>query len=117
MERGDVHAVRLAQQEERQEGHERLVEMQDVEALAVEHLGHQLPVAVRHGEGADGAAAQARRQVAGRRHGHVIIDRAGACERAARDGDGAGAIDAAGQQHHAVADDSDVAVAVGGSKS
>ena len=34
VERGDVHAVRLAQQEERQERHERLVEVEEVELLA-----------------------------------------------------------------------------------
>ena len=37
VERRDVDARRLAQQEERQERHERLVEVQDVEPLAVEH--------------------------------------------------------------------------------
>ena len=45
--------VRVAQDLERQERHERLVEMEDVEALALEHLADELAVAVRHRERAD----------------------------------------------------------------
>jgi len=37
VERGDVHAPRFLEQHERQERHERLVEVEEVEALLVEH--------------------------------------------------------------------------------
>src|SRR5574337_866651 len=44
MERGDVHAARLAEEDRREERHERLVEVEQVEALLLEHppaLGHE----------------------------------------------------------------------------
>ena len=54
VERGDVDAARLAQQEERQQRDERLVEVEDVEALAVEQLAHLADVARRERQRADG---------------------------------------------------------------
>jgi len=53
VEGGDVDALRFAQEEERQERHERLVEMQDVELLAVEHRPDLRQVAGREGERPD----------------------------------------------------------------
>ena len=41
VERGHVDARRVAQELERQERHERLVEVEDVEALALEHLARR----------------------------------------------------------------------------
>ncbi len=67
MERGHVDRVRLAQQEERQEGHERLVEVEDVEALAIEHGPDLGQVARREGEGPD-------RGVDGHREAHPEPD-------------------------------------------
>ena len=47
VERGHVHAPRLAQDHERQERHERLVEVEDVEPLALQHGAHLGDVARR----------------------------------------------------------------------
>ncbi|MEJ7696763.1 MAG: hypothetical protein WKF78_09170 [Candidatus Limnocylindrales bacterium] len=44
----------LAEQEERQEGHERLVEMEQVESFVVEHPADLAEVARREGERPDG---------------------------------------------------------------
>ncbi len=52
MERRDVDAVRFAQQEQRQERDERLVEVEDVEAFAVEQLADLAEVAGRERQGA-----------------------------------------------------------------
>jgi hypothetical protein len=54
VERRDVHAVRLAEQEQRQERHERLVEVQHVELLALEHRADLAQVARREREGTHG---------------------------------------------------------------
>jgi hypothetical protein len=54
----DVDRLRLAQQDEREEGHERLVEVEDVEALALEHLAHQVAVARREGQRPDRAVGR-----------------------------------------------------------
>ena len=54
MERGDVDAGRFTQQEQRQERHERLVEMEHVEPLALEHRADLTEVAGRERERADG---------------------------------------------------------------
>ena len=51
----DVHRAGVAQDDEREEGHERLVEVDDVEAFAIEHLLDQLPIAVGDGQRADRA--------------------------------------------------------------
>ena len=53
VERRDVDARRLAQQEEREERHERLVEMQDVEPFALEHVVDLGQVARREGQRPD----------------------------------------------------------------
>jgi hypothetical protein len=53
VEGGHVHGVRFAQQEERQEGHEGLVEVEHVELLAVQHPADLGEVARREGEGPD----------------------------------------------------------------
>ncbi len=55
MEGGDVHAPRLAQEDEREEGHERLVEVEQVEALPIEHLADLADVAGRDGDRSDRA--------------------------------------------------------------
>ena len=47
VERGDVDALRLAQDHQRQERHERLVEVEDVEPLPLEHLADLRDVAGR----------------------------------------------------------------------
>ncbi len=49
----DVDRLRLAQQEERQERHERLVEVEDIEPLALEHRADLAEVARREGQGPD----------------------------------------------------------------
>ncbi len=54
VERGDVDALRLSQQEQRQERDERLVEVEDVELLAVEHRPDLRQVARREGQRPDG---------------------------------------------------------------
>jgi len=53
VECGHVDRVRFAQQEERQEGHERLVEMEHVELLTVQHRPDLGQVARREGERPD----------------------------------------------------------------
>ncbi len=65
VERGDVHAPGLAQREEREEGHEGLVEVQEVELLTVQHGLDLAPVAGRHGQ-------RPHRPV--RRHGETLPD-------------------------------------------
>jgi hypothetical protein len=54
VERRDVHARRLAQEEQRQERDEWLVEMQHIELLALEHRTDLAEVARRERERADG---------------------------------------------------------------
>jgi hypothetical protein len=51
VERADVHALRLAQDHERQERDERLVEVQDVEPLAFQQVPHLRDVAGRERDG------------------------------------------------------------------
>ena len=53
VERGDVHAARLPEEEQRQERHERLVEVQDVEPLALQQVADLAQVARRERERAD----------------------------------------------------------------
>ncbi len=67
MERGDVDARRLAQEEQRQERDERLVEVEDVELLALEHRADLAEVARRERERAD-------RGVDGHREAHPEPD-------------------------------------------
>ncbi len=55
VERGDVHGLGVAQDHQRQEGHEGLMEVDHVEAFAIEHLGDQPGIAMRDGERADRA--------------------------------------------------------------
>jgi hypothetical protein len=50
VERGDVDAARFAQQEERQERHERLVEVEQVEALAGQQVAHLAEISRREGQ-------------------------------------------------------------------
>ena len=47
VERGDVHAARLVEQDQRQEGHERFVEVEHVELLPFEHPADLADVAGR----------------------------------------------------------------------
>jgi hypothetical protein len=60
VERRDVDARRLAQQHERQERHERLVEVEQVEPLALEHVLHERRVARRDRDRADGPVGRHR---------------------------------------------------------
>ena len=65
MERGDVHAARLVQEDQRQEWHERLVEVEDVELLALEHPADLADIARRDGDRPDGAV---------RRHAEALAE-------------------------------------------
>ena len=60
MEGRDVHALRLAQDDERQERHERLVEVEQVEPLALEHVVDLRQVPRRERERPDGRIARDR---------------------------------------------------------